>query len=187
MTKTYWQIAAGSYGRNYTDYFIKYGMAFVGGPVQIATMREIKKGDIVVIKQGLYQIVAAGEVVERDGKSKGCEDKSWLRDFDGWDLPAYCYVDWHVPDKPISTDGLTRATIQKLPQSKHQQIANSLLQLSVHTTDPEPPNTKVIDDDQLLEHLIAGGLRVSSSADLTSTIHRIRLLAKYYYEKCSFI
>jgi len=57
--------------------------------------------EVALIKSGLYQIVAAGEVVERNGKSTGCEDKSWLRDFDGWDLPAYCCVDWHVPDKPI--------------------------------------------------------------------------------------
>ena len=81
MSKTYWQVAAGSYGRNYSDYFIKYGMAFVGGGVQIATMREVKKGDIVAIKNGLHQIIAAGEVVEREGKSTGFEGKSWLQRF----------------------------------------------------------------------------------------------------------
>jgi hypothetical protein len=42
MANTYWQISAGAEGRNYTDYFIKYGMAFVGGDGQIATMREIE-------------------------------------------------------------------------------------------------------------------------------------------------
>jgi hypothetical protein len=88
------QIAAGSAGRNYADYFIKFEIAFVGGDVQIATMKEVKKGDVAVIKNGLYQIVAARRVVERNGKSIGYEDKSWLSDFDGWDLLAYCYVDW---------------------------------------------------------------------------------------------
>jgi hypothetical protein len=185
MANTYWQIAAGADGRNYTDYFIKYGMAFVGGKGQIATMREVEKGNIVVLKQGLSQIVAAGEVVERDGKSTGVEDKLWLRDIDGWDLPAYCYVDWHIPKQPIKTDGLTINTIQKLPQSKHQQIADDLLLLPVHNHDPEPSTPIEISDDQLLEHLITGGLRVSAAADLTTTIHRIRLLAKYYY-KCTW-
>lgn len=194
MLTTYWQIAAGSYGRNYTDYFIKYGMAFVGGDKPIATMRQVKKGDIVVLKNGLSQIVCAGEVVERDGKSIGevveRDDKSiesagklWLLDFDGWDLPAYCYVDWHIPAKPIQTEGLTIATIQRLPQIKHQQIANDLLLLPVYSHEPEPPFTHLISDDKLLQHLISEGLRTSSADDLKTTIHRIRLLAKYYYDK----
>ena len=51
MDKIYWQIAAGSAGRNYADYFIKFGIAFVGGDVQIATMKEVKKGDVAVIKK----------------------------------------------------------------------------------------------------------------------------------------
>ncbi|MBI5741155.1 MAG: hypothetical protein HZA16_10600 [Nitrospirae bacterium] len=186
MSKTYWQIAAGAFGRNYTDYFIKHGIAFVGGDSQIKAMKDVTVGDIVVLKQGLSQIVAAGEVVERDGKAIGCEDKLWLRDFDGWDLPAYCYVDWHIPDDPIKTSGLTINTIQRLPQSRHQQIANDLLLLPVHNHEPEPSSTNMISDDQLLEHLIAEGLRASSAADLTNTINRIRLLAKYYYEKCTW-
>lgn len=186
MSKTYWQIAAGSSGRNYIDYFIKYGMAFVGGDVQIATMKEVQNGDFVAIKNGLYQIVAAGEVVERDGKATGCEDKSWLRDFDGWDLPAYCNVNWHLPDKPFVTDGLTRATIQRLPQDKHKKIVDDILLLAVHSCEPEPSETKVIGDEKLLEHLVAEGLRTSSADELTNTLRKIRLLAQYYYTKCEW-
>lgn len=113
MGKTYWQIAAGSVGREYSDLFKKFGMAFVGGDWQIDTMKQVERGDIILLKKGLYQIVAVGEVVERNGKCKDCGDKSWLSDIDGWDLPAYCYVDWRIPDVPIQTDGLTRSTIQK--------------------------------------------------------------------------
>jgi len=184
MSKTYWQIAAGSSGRNYSDYFIKFGMAFVGGDDQIETMNQVQKGDVVVIKNGLYQILAAGEVIERDGKTNSCGDKSWLGDFDGWDLQAYCYVNWHVPDKPIDTDGLTRATIQRLPQAKHQKIADDLLLLPAHSPDPEPEETNSINDDQILEHLITEGLRPSSADDLTNTLRKIRLLAQYYYTNC---
>jgi len=184
MSKTYWQIAAGSSGRNYSDHFIKFGMAFVGGDVQIETMSQVQKGDVVVIKNGLYQILAAGEVIEIDGKTNSCGDKSWLRDFDGWDLQAYCYVNWHVPDKPIDTDGLTRATIQRLPQAKHQKIADDLLLLPAHSPDPEPEETSSINDDQILEHLITEGLRPSSADDLTNTLRKIRLLAQYYYTNC---
>ncbi len=183
MSKTYWQIAAGSAGRNYSDYFLKFGMAFVGGEVQINTMNKVEEGDIVLIKYGRYQVVAAGEVIERDGKYKGCGDKSWLRDFDGWDLEAYCYVDWHVPDQPIETDGLTRATIQRTPQDKHKHIANSLLQLPVSSPEPEPSETNIIRDDTILDFLITEGLRPSAADELTNTFRRIRLLANYYYNK----
>jgi len=186
MSKTYWQIAAGSSGRNYSDYFIKFGMAFVGGDVQIETMKQVKQDDVVVIKNGLYQILAAGEVVDRDGKSTGCGDKSWLRDFDGWDLEAYCYLNWHVPDKPIDTDGLTRATIQRLPQEKHQKIADDLLLLPIYVCNPEPEETNIINDDQILEYLIGEGLRPNSADDLTNTLRKIRLLAQYYYTKCQW-
>ena len=109
-----------------------------------------------------------------------------MRDFDGWDLPAYCYVDWHVPDKPIEIDGLTRATIQRLHQDKHKKIADDLLSLPVSSFDPEPAETNIIKDDQLLEFLIAEGLRPSSADELTNTLRKIRLLAQYYYTKCQW-
>ncbi len=35
----YWQIAAGSQGRDYASEFLRFGMAFVGGDVQIGTWR----------------------------------------------------------------------------------------------------------------------------------------------------
>jgi len=184
MSKTYWQIASGSSGRNYSEFFIKFGIAFVGGNDHIGTMSQVKIGDIVVIKSGLYKIIAAGEVVEKEGKATGCGDKSWLRDFDGWDLEAYCYVNWHVPEKPINTDGLTRVTIQRIHQEKHIKIADEILLLPVHVNEPEPEETNVINDDIILEHLIAEGLRPLSADDLTNTLRRIRLLAQYYYNNC---
>jgi len=179
VSKKYWQIAGGSFGRDYSDLFIKFGMAFVGGDSQ--TMKEVEKGDIVLLKKGLYQIVAVGEVAERDGKHRDCGDKSWLRDIDGWDLQAYCYVDWRVPDTPIQTNGLTRATIQKVPQDKHKQLADSILQLPVCAYKLEPSKTELIDDNQILKFLISEGLRPSAADDLTNTFRRIRLLADYYY------
>jgi hypothetical protein len=167
--------------RCYSDSFIKYGLAFVGGEDKIRTMKEVKVGDIVAIKSGLSQIMAAGEVVERDGKATGFQDKSWLRDFDGWDLSAYCNVNWHVPEKPINTEGLTRATIQKIQQPKHREIVDEILKLPIRPFSPEPRETAIIKDDDLLDHLISKGLRPSSADDLTNTIRKIRLLAKFYY------
>ena len=76
----------------------------------------VQLGDKIILKRGLLQIVAVGRVVARDGKFKGDGDKEWLRDFDGWDLRAWCYVDWCKPSKPLQTKGLTRATIQGVNQ-----------------------------------------------------------------------
>ena len=63
ISKAYWQIAAGSAGRNYADLFVKFGMAFVGGQKEIKTMAEISLGDIVLLKGGRSKIYAVGEVV----------------------------------------------------------------------------------------------------------------------------
>lgn len=108
-----WQVAAGSMGRDYTDRFLRHGMAFVGGEDQCSTLDvSVQLDEKIILKRGLSQIVAVGRVVARDGKFKGNGDKEWLRDFDGWDLQAWCYVDWHKPSGPVQTSGLTRATIQ---------------------------------------------------------------------------
>jgi len=84
MARKYWQIAAESKGREYADEFILFGMAFVGGNDQCATMATVDAGDVILLKRGLSKVVAVGEVVERNGKHGGDGDKQWLRDFDGW-------------------------------------------------------------------------------------------------------
>src|SRR5690242_14348006 len=129
-----WQIAAGSEGRDYTDRFVRHGMAFVGGDDQCATMSQsVQLNDTVILKRGMSQIVAVGRVVERNGRFKGDGDKDWLRDFDGWDLRAWCYVDWHKPDVPASTIGLTRATIQRVNQPHLLTLADTLLAANPRT------------------------------------------------------
>jgi hypothetical protein len=50
---TYWQIAAGGFGRDYAKDFFRFGMAFVGGPDQIATMETVEVGDRLLLKRGL--------------------------------------------------------------------------------------------------------------------------------------
>ena len=77
----YWQIAAGSQGRDYAKDFLRFGMAFVGGPQQMSKMAEVEIGDRVLLKRGMSHIVAVGEVVQRDGKHRGENDKKWLMSF----------------------------------------------------------------------------------------------------------
>jgi len=93
------------------EYFFRFGIAFVGGKINSELMTEVELGDQVLLKKGRSQLVAAGEVVSRDGKHRGNGDKKWLKDVDGWDLSTYCYVDWHIPAKPVGVEGFTRNTI----------------------------------------------------------------------------
>ncbi|MBI3680826.1 MAG: hypothetical protein HY235_10555 [Acidobacteria bacterium] len=186
MLRKYWQIAAGSKGRDYADQFIRFGMAFVGGDKQCDAMTAVNSGDVILLKRGMSQVVAAGEVVERNGKHIGEGDKKWLRDFDGWDLPAYCYVDWHVPEKPVDTQGLTRHTIQQTRQPQHKAIGDQLLHLPIRPFEPEPAPVETVTDDEILRFLIGEGLRPSAADDLTNAFRRIRVLAKYYYDECEW-
>lgn len=179
----YWQIAAGSQGRDYSNYFIRFGMAFVGGKEYAASMAEIEVGDRVLMKRGKSQIVAVGEVVNRDGRHRGHGDKAWLRDVDGWDLSAYCYVDWHIPPKPLGVEGLTRNTIQRVHKQQLRLKAAQVISdfPSQEIIDPGPRQTKPVEDDEIIVHLITQGLRPGAAEDLTATFNRIRRLARYYY------
>ena len=159
----YWQIASGSEGRYYSKYFLKYGMAFVGGDTQISTMEQVKKDDIVVLKEG-KTIRAAGIVIQRNGIHSGCKGKEWLSDFDGWDLPAYCYVDWKEPKEPIQNSSLSIATIQGINNESIIEEANNILNSGNKVVAiAEPPETQPVKDSEVLKCLIKAGLRPSSA------------------------
>ncbi len=181
LPANYWQVAAGSQGRDYAETFLSTGMAFVGGETPEATMEKVDQRDVLVLKRG-QEIVAVGEVVDRNDTIGGYGDKEWLYHFDGWHLPAYRYVDWHVPNATTTTRGLTRKTIQKLPQQRHRDLADEILRCPVHEPNGEPPPTKEVSDYQILRHLVAEGLRPDAADQLTNTFRRIRLLADYYYK-----
>jgi hypothetical protein len=185
----YWQIAAGSIGRNYSRYFLQYGIAFAGGEGNIAALQQVRVGDVIVLKGGLSEIVAAGEVVARNGVFQGNGNKAWLYDFDGWCLEAWCYVNWHVPPQGLCvfTDGLARAAIRRLPQQRHKDIANDLIAiLPVFPIADEPVPQQAVDDEEILDFLISEGLRPSAADEITNTLRKVRLLAKYYFHNCNW-
>ena len=177
---TYWQIAAGSEGRDYSDDFLRFGMSFVGGESQCRTMANIQVGDCVMLKRGRSQMVAAGLVVARKGAHRGGGDKQWLRDFDGWDLQAWCHVDWCVPKTPRTVSGFTRNTIQQVRLPALIAEAIKLLSLPVLPHVKEPKPTEPLTDAEILDFLITEGLRPAAAEELTQAFNRIRLLARYY-------
>ena len=181
----YWQIASGSEGRKYGKFCLKFGMAFVGYVFR-ETMEQVNEGDIVVLKEGKW-ILAVGRVIQKSGNIWGCGDKEWLKDFDGWKLPAYCYVEWKTPKDPIPNSSLSIATIQGINHKSVIEKADEILNLGSAVDDPEePPETKSVKDKMILKSLIEAGLRPSSADELTNAISRIRLLADYYYEHCKW-
>lgn len=190
---TYWQIAAGSYGRDYSDLFLKFGMAFFGAGA--TRLENINIGDTIILKRGITAISAAGKVVQRDGEHRGNhydssdkKDKEWLLDVDGWDLPAWCYVDWRVPDgdkEAIPIPGLTRGTIRRANQPGPQKEADKILATGRPPKEIEhkgPEETKLVADQELLETLVREGLSTSFANELKNKIRNIRDLARYYRE-----
>lgn len=176
----YWQIATGAEGRDYAEYMLTYGIALVGGEEYINTICQVQPGDVVILKSGRTEIVAAGHAVERNGV---CSGERESRDFDGWDLGGYCYVNWHGPHPPIAVGGLARKTICRVgnnnlpPRNQADEIMNMYNVNEAY--DPEP-FTQQIDDEQILNFLIREGLRPGAAEDLTGTFSRIRRLAHYY-------
>jgi Type I restriction enzyme R protein N terminus (HSDR_N) len=180
----YWQVAAGAEQRNYSRRFLQYGFAFVGGEKQIQTMQKVRSGDVIALKEGRSKVLAAGRVVERNGKAVGVGDKEWVRDFDGWDLPAYCHVDWHVPSQPIETKQLSRGTILVLKQPKAREIADRILKKEPrHPPHPEPRSVRKIEDSELLRFVVREGMVPPERTEgLANAFTHIRSLSRYYYE-----
>ena len=178
----YWQISAGAYGRDYSKYFLKYGMAFVGGKNYIATMMRLNLNDIVILKQGKSEIVAVGRVIQKDGNHVGRDDREWLKDFDGWELPAYCYVDWRIPEQRIPTPGLAIGAIAGGYNQEVLNLAKEILNTGKkEVVSREPSESKTVEVIEILKLLIKEGLRPSAADELANTISRITLLADYYY------
>ena len=180
---SYWQIASGEGARDYADRFLNHGIAFVGEQFE-RNMRQVQVDDVVILKRGRTEIVAAGKVVEREGKHVGVGDKEWLRDFDGWDLPAYCHVQWHAPSEPMKVAGLARGTISLAHQTQPLRIADEILQIPPYDVlYPDPPSTQDVSDERILDFLISEGLGPAAAEDLAAAVRRVRLLAHYYYQQ----
>lgn len=182
---SYWQVGSGSKGRrDYSSECLKYGLAFVGERYQ-EDMDKVEEGDYIVLRRGAKEIVAVGKAIEHEGEVTGLaseEKKSWLKDFDGWDLPAYCHVKWHKPPDSERTQLAQRAICQvKNPELQRQarEIFNTSPLYQSNRKGP-PPTRKLADSE--LEEFLKDRLGVEAAQRTVSTIYSIRRLAKKYYE-----
>ena len=91
----YWQVAAGSDQRDYSQAFLDYGIAFVGGPANIAVMEQVEVGHVLLLKSGTSELRAVGRVVERGGTHKGNAERFSNRS-----------ISSHIQhDNPYTSDG----------------------------------------------------------------------------------
>ena len=128
------------------------------------------------------QALAVGRVVERDGRCQSSGDKPWLWDFDGWELEAWCNVEWHKFETPFPTTGLTRSTMQAVYKQHLIEMAERAIveipQCAFY--EPEPLPTDAVYYDELIDELIDFGLRSAAAEDLAQALKRIRRLALFY-------
>lgn len=181
----YWQIGSGQGDRKYIREFLDYGIAAVGGDSD--TMKDVKENDIVVLRDGARKIAAVGKVIKHEGEFKGLasdENKSWLKDFDGWDLPAYCYVEWREPPQPEMTSGrMARQPICKLHQPDVRERAMRILDGDPYPSNYDGPSpTRKIEDGQIQELLNRSGIDAKAANAAISTMNDIRRLAGHYYD-----
>ena len=173
MPAKYWRIASGSHGRDYSKYFLKYGIAFVGDWFK-EKIEAVKVGDIVVLTSG-NTIKAVGRVTRVGDKAK-----EWLKDFDGWILTSYCHVDWKIPTEEISI--YRGSTIHKIHKTDVINIADIILNTGTEKrTCEEPQDVRRVEVDEILNFL-KDEMKTTSEDDLKNAISRIQSLAEYYFD-----
>ena len=185
----YWQVAAGDRGRDYSNLFFEYGIMCVGGETQINTFKQVEEGDVVVLKRGISKILGAGKIIKQDGTV--CkEDEKWLGDFEGWDLRNYANVEWHQLEKPLPiSSGLTMGTIKRLHDTNLQKKANEIIEKYPKIKFKQKPDLSDIyklENEEIIDFLIEEGFRPGNAEELNNTFNRIRMLAKFYCEKCDW-
>jgi len=195
-----WQIAAGDGTRDYTDVFLKFGVILVGPgsegdyfsnrdvynnpkswayrPFISPLAEELAKGDLVVLKRPSgynWEIVAVGEIVS------DYLFKDVFGDVDGWDLQHCRQVLWKTPPSHTVIAGLRRGTFVGV---NHLQAVAAIQQVwavgNKTTSIPIPNESEEISVDQLIDSLIVEGLPGQSAELITSTIWRLRRIAKWY-------
>lgn len=185
---TYWQIGSGQGERDYSRECLDYGLAFVGERYWTDVQR-VNAGDIVILRSGTKSIVAVGRAVGHQGEVRGFaseENKSWLRDFNGWDLPAYIYVDWYKPRKPVQARvRLAQRAIAQvgLKSGRLREQADQILdedRLYESNHDGPLPTSKIGDEE--INEFLESELGVESARETLSTILQIRRLSRKYYD-----
>lgn len=196
-----WQIGAGDgrHGRDYTELFVRCGIAAVGpgdpGPFdqhraeyedydQFGFLRafhdDIAEDDLIVLKRPSgqqWQIIAVGRV---------SGPYTWdvrLGDVEGWDLQHSLPVAWRVPKQDVVIGGLTRGTLRRVNKPAARRAIQELWerlegQERPAASLPEPAHE--LKDEVLIDRLMRRGVATGQAETIQQAIWRIRRLAGWY-------
>ena len=195
----YWQVAAGTSGRDYSDVFLRYGVMLIGpgrlGPLSenrelykehqegthvLRFVEQVKCGDHVILKRPhrkQWHIVAVGRVTS---------EYEWLEQFEdveGWDLQHVRRVEWVKANPPELVTGLTQGRIIRVSQSQKEPIgaAKRLVDEGGKIEAIEvPPPAKPLSEEDLVTSLIGNGLRPADAEAVIRAIWHVRRLARWY-------
>lgn len=149
-------------------------------------MQEVEEGHVVVLRRRTSHNVAVGRTINHRVEVAGLaykEKKSRLKDFDGWDLPAYCYVQWHKPAKPVlARVHLAQSAICRVNNIGLRGQAEQILkEISPSTSNHDGPLPTRRIKDRGMEEFLENRLGVESAQKAVATIRNICRLAERYY------
>lgn len=190
--KQYWTVAAGDGERNYSQVFLDFGVMLIGpgnrgsyldfpnNYADITAIREfiaIKPNDVVILKKGSREIVAAGIV---DNSEPSYFHSEVFGDVDGYCLQHGRHVKWYKPQKNVESI-LPRGRLTHSWSSKVNETAENIIKNGTLVKPRKiPSSAKKVDDENLIIELIDEGLSSGQAQNVVVAFHRIRRLGGWY-------
>jgi hypothetical protein len=199
----YWQVAAGEGARDYSDVFLRYGIMLIGsgnpgsyfgnedyyrsrpwGAQVVRFAKYVAEDDRVILKRPHHRRKLEEEKWQIQAVGYVAGDYEYVEQFDdveGWDLQHYRKVKWVCPNEEMLTNSLTMGTFKRVYKREAIEKAEKILEEgNQQVTEEIPQPAKRISDEDLVEGLIAKGLRPADAETVIQTIWRVRRLARWY-------
>jgi hypothetical protein len=194
MERNYWMVATGDQSRSYSEVFLRFGVLLLGsgnpGPFKghenwyrenpsekyVAWLgEEMQIRDRVILRDPHERkLVAVGEV------SGDIDWKENFEDVEGWDIQHCRQVSWKVArtkrEAPRRGMRLNKVQDPALIEWADKTWEEGKIRPAQELT----PLPAEVSDEELVQHLISIGLRVTDAEVVTGTIRRVRRLATWY-------
>jgi len=178
-----WQVGSGDKTRDYSRFCLDYGIAIVGPEDPWGNnLKKIHVGEIVLLRRGKTKIIAVGIVRKSHDTSES------LNDVHGWGLNHFITLKWYVnKDKPYiklpsALIGYSTMSCIDKNRNKIKEIINNT-NLVEYNSQKKISNLKIpkkITENDIQNHLINAGIRISDAQNITNTIARIITLVEWY-------
>lgn len=177
---TVWQIVTGARGRIHTRDFLDYGLMYAGGPKAVNTLKQVKKGDLVILHEGRRTLVAAGEVSEELKE----DQHAWFNDAEGWWPDHYCRVNWYVPESPVETTSMFgRGTISGCSKEDLWEAGREIIRSGKRLVSKPWPTGPIGEytREEIITALTGPDMSVSDADALERAFDTIQRRVEYYY------